>query len=98
MGELTIPVSYRLEENRIEPMSYFLYEVSLYKITENTANIIDSKYFKSNKFLEIKIECKKFKNFLLIRYVNLLGAPIEFIRENDIPIYELRNPSKNKKK
>lgn len=100
MAKPTIPVSYRFGENRIEPMPYFLYEVSIYVITKNMASLFDSKYFKSNKLLKIKNEvvCKKFKGYKIVRYVDLLGAPMEFIKENNLSIYELRKPSKNKKK
>lgn len=100
MAKLTIPVSYRLEEDRIEPMPYFLYEVSIYKITKSMACILDSKCFKSDKLLKIKktVEHKKLKDYSIVRYINLLGAPIDFIKENNLPIYELRKPSKKKKK
>lgn len=100
MAKPTIPVSYRFGENRIEPMPYFLYEVSIYKVTKNMAGLLDSKYYKSDKLLKIKDEvtCKKFKDYQIIRYIDLLGAPMEFIKENKLPIYELRKPSKKKKK
>lgn len=100
MAKPTIPVSYRFGENRIEPMPYFLYEVSVYKIAKNMAGLLDSKFFKSDKLLKIKNEvtCKKFKDYQIVRYVDLLGAPMEFIEENNLPIYELRKPSKKKKK
>lgn len=81
-------------------MPYFLYEVSVYKIAKNMAGLLDSKFFKSDKLLKIKNEvtCKKFKDYQIVRYVDLLGAPMEFIEENNLPIYELRKPSKKKKK
>lgn len=81
-------------------MPYFLYEVSVYKIAKNMAGLLDSKFFKSDKLLKIKNEvtCKKFKDYQIVRYVDLLGAPMEFIEENHLPIYELRKPSKKKKK
>lgn len=100
MAKPTIPVSYRFGENRIEPMPYFLYEVSIYKITKNMAGLLDSKYYKSDKLLKIKneVESKKYKDYSIVRYIDLLGAPMEFIRENNLPIYELRKPFKKKKK
>lgn len=100
MVKPTIPVSYRFGGDRIEPMPYFLYEVIIYKATKNMAGLLDSKYYKSDKLLKIKNEvtCKKFKDYQIIRYINLLGAPMEFIKENKLPIYELRKPSKKKKK
>ena len=100
MEKPTIPVSYHFGEDRVEPMPYFLYEVSIYKIAKNMAGLLDSKYFKSDNLLKIKNEvtCKKFKDYKIVRYINLLGAPMEFIEENNLLIYELRKSSKKKKK
>ena len=100
MAKPTISVSYRFGENRIEPMPYFLYEVSIYKVAKNMSGLLDSKYYKSDKLLKIKNEvtCKRFKDYQIIRYIDLLGAPMEFIKENNLPIYELRKPSRKKKK
>lgn len=88
--------SYLFENSRIEPMSYFLYEVSIYKITKDMACMLDSRFFKSNKFLKINNEVilKKINDYYIIQYIDFLGAPIEFIRNNKLPIYT----SKKKKK
>lgn len=100
MAKPIIPISYRFEEHRVEPMPYFLYEVGIYKITNDSACILGSKYFKSDKLLNLKseVEQRKFSNYRLLKYVDLLGAPMEFIEENNLPIYELRKPIKKKKK
>lgn len=100
MAKPTIPVSYRYEDNRIEPMPYFLYEVSVYKVSKNMAGILKSKFYKSDKLLDNTnvSEYKSYGNYAIIKYIDLLGAPIEFIKENNLPIYELRKPSKKKKK
>ena len=54
MAKPIILVSYRFGENRIEPMPYFLYEVSTYKITRDMAYLLNSKFFKSDKLLKDK--------------------------------------------
>ena len=66
-------------------MPYFLYEVSTYKITRDMAYLLNSKFFKSDKLLKVKrgIECKKVKNFRIIRFIELIGAPMKFIQENN---------------
>lgn len=94
MVEPTTSESYRFKDNKIKVMPYFLYEISIYKITKNMVNMLDSKYFKSNKLLGICNEYNKFRNNLIVKYVDLLGAPIEFIKENNLPLYELRNYKK----
>lgn len=101
MAERTITTNYRFGENRIVAMPYFLYEVSVYKLSRNMACILGSKYFKSDKLLNIKKDVeylKKTKDYNIVRYIDLLGAPMSFIEENNLPIYELRKPFKKKKK
>lgn len=88
MEKLTNTESYHFGENKIIILPYYLYEVSIYKITNDTVNIINSKYYKSNKLLKTnkEIEYRKFRNYLLVRYIDLLGAPINFIKENNLQI------------
>lgn len=81
-------------------MPYFLYEVNLYKITGDMASLLGSRFFKSDKALEIKndVTVKKFKGYSVIRYIDMLGAPIEFIKENKLPLYKPKKKLKKKKK
>lgn len=81
MGKPTNTATYRFGSDQIEIMPYFLYEICKYEITKNTAYLIESKYIKSDKLLSFK------KNNL---FINLLGAPIEFIQDNRLPIYTLK--------
>lgn len=93
-------VSYRFGDDRVEPMAYFLYEVSIYLDTKNMSTLLEVRYFKSDKLLEIKkdVVSKKLRSSRITRYINLVGAPIEFIQENHLPIFELIKPFKKKKK
>lgn len=81
-------------------MPYFLYEVELFRIEPNRANMLSSRMYTSDKLLNVKeVEVtKKYKKFSIIRFITLLGAPKSFIEENNLPIYELRKPTKKKKK
>lgn len=85
-------ILYNYQGNPVEELPYFLYEVSLYKIEKNRANILCSKYYSSDKLLNVKeIEViKRFKNYTLERFITLLGVPLEFIKENNLSIYEKR--------
>jgi hypothetical protein len=51
-----------------------IYNVSLYKVQKNKFVILSNRYYKSNKELNIKDTqiIKKFKNFLIIRYIDKL--------------------------
>lgn len=99
MEELTVPTTYLLHGNKVEIMPYFLYEVSIYKITKNMASLIGSQFYRADKLLNIKndITVEKFKNYNIVRYINILGVPKEFVEENNLPMYETKKKSKKKK-
>lgn len=61
--------------------------------------MLSCRYYTSDKLLNVKeVEVvKRFKNFNIERFITLLGAPISFIEENNLPIYELKKPIKKKK-
>ena len=92
-------VQYRYNDLQIIALPYFLYEVNIYKISRGIVNNLSCRFYKSNKFLSVKETevVKRFKNFCLVRYITLMGAPISFIKENNLPIYELKKPIKKKK-
>lgn len=94
------PITYRYQDEQIEVLPYFLYEVSLYRIAPMRANILSTRYYTSDKLLNVKeVEVvKRFKNFNIERFITLLGAPQSFIEENNLPIYELKRKQTKKKK
>lgn len=103
MEKPTVPTTYLLQGNRVEILPYFLYEVSVYKITKNMAALMGSQFYKSDKLLTIKedVTIKKFKDYSVVRHVDILGVTKEFVEENNLPIYEAqtkKKPNKKKKK
>lgn len=100
MEKPTIPTTYLLQGNRVEIMPYFLYEVSVYKITKNMAALMGSQFYKSDKLLTIKkdVTVKKCKDHSIVRYVDILGVTKEFVEENNLPIYEAQIKKKRNKK
>ena len=82
----TTMVQYRFGDSKIEELPYFLYEVTIYQISKGMARLLESKYYKSDKLLKIKKSSsyKKYRNFSIIRCIDLLAAPIEFIKENKL--------------
>lgn len=93
------PITYRYQDCQIEVLPTFLYEVDLYFISPRKANLLSCRYYTSDKLLNVKeVEVvKRFKNFNIERFITLLGAPISFIEESNLPIYELKKPIKKKK-
>lgn len=92
MAKPTNQESYQYGEHRIIPMPYFLYEITIYRISNNIAAIINSKFFKSKKLLKFKKEIERIqhKNYYTIKSIDMLGAPIDFIKENKLPLYTLK--------
>jgi hypothetical protein len=85
------PITYRYQDLQIEQTPKFLYEVSIERVEPNRVNTIVCRYYTSGKLLNVK-ECKvikRFKNFSLFRFITLLGAPKSFIKENNLPEFEL---------
>lgn len=82
---------------RVEALSYFLYEISIYKYTKNEVFLIKSKFYKSDKPLHIRVFTKrlKYKGDIIEKSISIIGISEEFIKENKIPIY---NPKKLKRK
>lgn len=49
----------------------YLYEVSIYKITKKTAQLLSTRYYKSSKILNVdQCTVKKYNNFSIIRFIN----------------------------
>lgn len=92
------PKIYEYRGNPIEVLPTFLYEVSLYKIFPNSASLLSSRYYTSNKLLKIEETkvVKRFKNFFIERFTTLLGTPISFIKDNNLSIYESKSIKKKK--
>lgn len=93
------PITYRYQDYQIEVLPCFLYGVDLYFVSPRRANLLSCRYYTSDRLLNVKeVEVvKRFKNFNVERFITLLGAPISFIEENNLPIYELKKSSKKKK-
>ena len=100
MEKPTVPTTYLFQGDRVEIMPYFLYEVSVYKITKNMAALMGSQFYKSDKPLTIKKDStiKKYKDYSVVRYVDVLGVTKEFVEENNLPIYEIKKKRNKKKK
>ena len=90
---------YLIGDNKVEIMPYFLYEVSIYKITKNMASLMDSQLYKSDKVLKVRndITVNKYRDYSIVRYVTILGVTKEFVEENDLPIYKKKLTKRKKK-
>ena len=80
-------------------MPYFLYEVSIYKITKNMASLMDSQLYKSDKVLKVRndVTVEKYRDYSIVRYITILGVTKEFVEENDLPIYKKKLTKRKKK-
>lgn len=94
------PILYEYNGRLIEELPYFLYEVCIYKISKNSANMLSSRYYIANKLLKVEENkiTNKFKNFIIQRFINLLGVPKYFIEDNNLKIHEIKKRKRNENK
>ena len=101
MAKPTPPTSYLTSDgSRIYPAPFFLYEVITYKLYKPTAlckgraELINSKFFKASKPLTtLGYKALKKQDYLLEQTVTWIGAPMQYILDNNLPIYD---PKKKK--
>lgn len=81
--------SYIYEGQRITVDSHYIYEINVYRIAKNRANIILSRSYKSNKLLDVKeVEIlREYDSFTIERFITLVSAPLSFIEENNLSLY-----------
>lgn len=91
------PKTYLYEGCQLMVLPYFLYEVEVYRIWHNGFALVRSRRFKSNKFLRIKnyVEIKRYDGYNLERSIDLIGAPINFIKEKKLPVYGQKTKKTN---
>lgn len=92
---------YLWQGSLIEPCSYYKYEVCIYKYWKGGFCQLGSKYFKSDRLLNIK-HASKYKHcngYSIEKTIELVGAPIGFIEENNLSVYKpvLKNKKSKKK-
>jgi len=104
MVKHTLPTSYLTSDgSRIYPAPFFLYEVVTYKLYKQTASckgraeLINSKFFKATKPLKtLGYKAIKKPDFLLEQSIVWIGAPMSYILDNKLPVYDSKK-KKNEK-
>ena len=103
MAKPTPQTSYlTLDGNRIYPASAFLYEVNTYKLfnakqaipSKGRAELVNSKFFIATKPLTtLGYKAVRTKDYLLEMSITWIGAPMQYILDNHLSIYD---PKKKK--
>lgn len=103
MAKLTPPTSYLTSDgSRIYPAQNFIYEVVTYKIynskqaapSKGMAELVNSKFFITTKPLAtLGYKVVRTQEYLLEQSITWVGAPMQFITDNQLPIY---SPKKKK--
>lgn len=77
----------------------FLYEVSLYKVWKDRAECIDNQFYIADKPLEIKKEIisKKVEDYMLVKYITWLSAPLDYLVKNDFKLVTNENTRRTRK-
>ena len=93
-------ITYLYQDSQLMVAPVFIYEVDLYYISPDRCNLLLARKYTSDKELKVKeVEVvKRFKNFTIERFITLIGAPIAFIEENNLPVYTIKKRKTSKKK
>lgn len=84
MGKPIKVTSYRSGNQRLKAGEQFLYEVNLYKDYKDRVEMVSSKYYVTNKPLNIpKNECMSIEDFVLVKCVTWLEAPLDYLTKNN---------------
>lgn len=89
--------TYLYEGSRIEVLPFFLYEIRIVKYWKGGFCVLGSQFISTDELLHIKYTniLKHYNNYVIEKEISLMGAPYEFIEENNLPIYK---PNVKKKK
>lgn len=89
---MVLPITYIKDGYEVEIMPYFLYEISICKIYKDRFETLGCKYIKSEKPLEFKhseyTKYNKNEEFRYAKFIDWLGAPEWYIKENKFKLVE----------
>lgn len=94
------PKIYIYEGVKIEALPYFLYEVCIYRYWNSGFCVLGSRFFKSDKPLNIKCpsKFKQFDGYTIEKEISLIGAPYQFIKERNLSEYKPISKTKKLRK
>ena len=82
---------YKDGRQTVEVLSSYLYELSIYVFYKNRSELLESKFYSSNKPLKIKKDVKtikKTKDYKVISFLELLGAPQTYMESKGFKLAE----------
>lgn len=90
--------TYICNGSKIEVLDYFLYEICIYKYWQYGCYMLKNKFLKVDKPLNIKHYSifKKYKKYVLEKNITLIGAPYNFIIENNYPKFIVKSKKYSK--
>lgn len=100
MAKRTIQKNSHSGNNSLLVADSFIYEVSLYKIYKDRAELAGCQLYSSNTKITIKKETiyKRTKEFTLMKCIDWIAAPKDFIEQNNINILEPCQKIRKRKK
>lgn len=83
----------------VEPLSTFIYEITINKYWKNGYCLLGRKLYKADKLLNISKDriIMKYNDYTIEKEISLIGVPQEFIDEMNLPIYISKQIKKSKK-
>lgn len=89
MAKRTVLPSYLSGTERIEITNTFVYEITVYKLYKDRAELVNSKFFSSPKKLNIKKDVKIIRkpDCVISKQIHWIGAPEDYILTNNLKPY-----------
>ncbi len=87
---------YNYNSTKLEEFNTFLYEICVYDCQKNQYSLIESKFFTSDKLIKDNVIRYKENNRVIDKSITLIGAPIQFITENNLSEYVKKSKRKNR--
>lgn len=83
----------------VEPLSTFIYEITINKYWKNGYCQLGRKLYKSDRLLNISNNSIviKYNDYTIEKEISLIGVPQEFINEMNLPLYIFKKTKKLKK-
>lgn len=81
---MILPRIYEKDNQRVTISDKFIYCESIYALSKGRAEMLEEKYYSLLEPLKIKNKNlkKKFKDYILFRYIDLISAPEEYLLIN----------------
>lgn len=83
---------YEYNNSLVKVAPFFIYEISIIKYEKENYEVLGQKYIKAKNILPFKSsnEITYGKGYVIEKDINLVAVPLDFIKQNNLQIYQKR--------